>query len=557
MEIGIDNTVPTYSGGLGVLAGDTIKSAADLDVPMVAVTLIHENGYFTQKLTDKGEQIELPVRWNREDYLKHLRPKIKVEIEGREVVVSAWEYIVTGVNGHTVPIIFLDTNNDGNIPEDRDLTGFLYGGDQRYRLCQEAILGIGGIRMLKALGFHRIEKFHMNEGHSALLAVELLRIHKETATEKKTGKGAIEAIKSKCVFTTHTPVPAGHDRFDQDLVRRVIPDFPFRVSGLIDSEGKVNLTLIALKFSSHVNGVSKKHGEVSQQMFPAYRIGSITNGVHTGTWVSKPFSEVFDRYLPGWKADPYLLRNALSIPDEEIWDAHTKCKKELLDFVNSNCNYVQGGMDCDVFTIGYARRATPYKRPDLLFHDLVRLMNIAQRAGKIQIIYAGKAHPMDNGGKEAIARIFSLMPKLEKKIRMAYLENYDMVMAKKLVAGVDVWLNTPIRPREASGTSGMKAVHNGVPNLSVLDGWWIEGCVEGVTGWAVGPMPAAKQGDTRTDNPVDAADLYRKLDEKVIPMFYHHKDDWVEMMKNVIAIDASYFNTHRMVNEYIMKAYYK
>ena len=541
MEIGLDGSMPTYSGGLGVLAGDTIKSAADLAVPMVAVSLVHEKGYFSQKLLEDGWQEEVPSSWRMEEFLEPLDVQVIITIEGREVRIRPWRKVVRGVKGYDVPIIFLDTNVPGNSDYDKTLTSFLYGGDQKYRFAQEMVLGIGGLRMLNALGYTGIKKYHMNEGHASLLTLELY---------KETDSASLEDVRHRCVFTTHTPVPAGHDRFETSLVKDLMPSFPFDIRDLIDAEGKVNMTLIGLYFSNYVNGVAKKHGEVSQEMFPNYPIHSITNGVHSATWTSPEMQELFDRFIPEWRIDPFTLRYAAGISDKEILNTHAENKKNLIDEINARH---KTKLEYDVFTIGFARRATSYKRPDLLFFDIERLKNIAKIHGKIQLVFAGKAHKKDTQGKETIKKLFSISKELDDKITLVYLDDYDMHLAKVLIPGVDIWLNTPMRPKEASGTSGMKAAHNGVPSFSVLDGWWLEGCIEGVTGWSIGDKtPVLDEG---AQNVKDAQSLYDKL-EKILPIYYADKHAWAEIMKYTIVINASFFNTHRMVSQYVLKAYF-
>ncbi|MFA5145188.1 MAG: alpha-glucan family phosphorylase [Candidatus Omnitrophota bacterium] len=548
MEVGLDSKMPTYSGGLGVLAGDTIKSCADLGVPLIAVTMLNEKGYFAQKLDGEGSQAEIPVEWLKEKFLTLLPIKVSVNIEAREVKIQVWEYIVKGVTGAIVPVYFLDTGLTENTEYDRSLTSFLYGGDQWYRLCQEIILGIGGLRAIGAIGYQNIEKYHMNEGHASLLALELLGRTKKDGEEDIYKKYDLESVRNQCIFTTHTPVAAGHDRFPLDFVKRALrSNLPFEMSDIFIRDNEMNMTLIALNLSKYVNGVAKKHGEVTREMFPGYIIDSITNGIHLLTWAATAFKRLYDKYIPGWQSDYFSLRYALSIPKEEILEAHREAKKELIDYVNSQTGI---GMDYDIFTIGFARRVTPYKRADLLLTDIKRLAEINDKAGRIQIVYAGKAHPKDGGGKELIKNIFSRIKELSPKIKIAYLENYDMTQGKLITSGVDLWLNNPLPPREASGTSGMKACLNGVPNLSVLDGWWIEGCIENVTGWAIGPA-----NKKNTDSAQDARDLYQKLEGIIIPMFYKDKNKWIEIMRHAIALNASFFNTQRMVQEYVLNAY--
>jgi glycogen phosphorylase len=540
MEIGIDENIPSYSGGLGILAGDTIKSCADLNVPVVGVTLLSENGYFYQKIDENGNQIELPIQFSVANFLQELPSTTTVDIESREVKVRAWLYQYKGLAGYIVPVFFLDTNIEGNSDYDRAITKYLYGGDQKYRLAQEIVLGIGGVRMLQALGYTTIDKYHMNEGHAALGTLELYNRYND-----------VENVRKQCVFTTHTPVAAGHDQFDLDMAKSMIggilPDF---ILGDVTFENRLNMTRLALFFSHYVNGVAKKHGEVSRIMFPGYSIDSITNGIHTPTWVSDSFQKLFDKNIPGWRSDPYILRSAFSLDKQEIWNAHIKAKQELINFVNTRYNV---GMNYNDFTIGFARRQTAYKRPDLLISDKKRLEEISEKVGAIQIIYAGKAHPKDGSGKDTIKRIYHVMKNIKGKVKIIFIHNYDMTIGKLITSGVDLWLNTPRRPREASGTSGMKAAHNGVPQCSTLDGWWLEGCIENITGWSIGPE---KTDEESSDDNIDRYDLYDKLEELIIPKFYNDRDNWIRTMRSCIAINASFFNTNRMIQQYVLNAYF-
>jgi starch phosphorylase len=547
MEIALAPGIPTYSGGLGVLAGDTIRSAADHGVPMVAVSLIHRKGYFFQRLDAQGRQSEEPVAWTVDDFVEELPARVSVAVEGRTVQLRAWMYPVMGCAEHSVPVYLLDADLPENAPEDRTLTDHLYGGDDRYRLCQEALLGIGGVRMLRALGCDAVKRFHMNEGHSSLLAVELLEEHLRTLGRTTASAEDLEAIRRNCVFTTHTPVPAGHDKFPMDLALRVLGERRASLArDAFQCDRELNLTHLALSASHYINGVAKRHGEVSQNMFPEQRIDAITNGVHAATWMSPPFQQLFDRHVPDWREDNYGLRAALEIPRDQIWEAHCESKRELVRHVNRTANV---GLDQDYLTIGFARRATAYKRPDLIFSDLERLRRIASREGPLQILYSGKAHPNDQHGKEIIQRIFAARDSLRNQVNVIYLQNYDLELGRLMTSGVDVWLNTPQPPMEASGTSGMKAALNGVPSLSVLDGWWIEGCIEGVTGWAIGP-PGAGIGAT------DAESLYEKLAGTVCPMFYGARSRFVEVMCHAIALNGAFFNTQRMIQQYVVKAYF-
>ena len=549
MEIALDPAMHTYSGGLGILAGDTLRAAAEQGLPMVAVTLLHRQGYFRQKLDPNGWQAEEPDTWPVEKFVKELPPRATVQIEGRAVQIRAWQYNVHGTSGGIVPVFLLDSDLPENPEWDRHLTDQLYGGDKWYRLCQEIILGMGGVRMLRALGHEKIERFHMNEGHAALLTVDLLDDFARQAGRTEFNQDDVQAVHKLCVFTTHTPVPAGHDHFPLEMVRRALGARRDTVGmrEVVCKDGELNMTYLALSLSHYVNGVAKKHGEVSQLMFAQYKIDAITNGVDVLTWAAPSFQKLFDRRIPGWREDNLMLRYALGISLAEIWDAHIQAKRALLARINSE---TRAQTDEDVFTLGFARRATPYKRADLLFHDLERLKAIAARAGKLQIIYAGKAHPNDKGGKELIHHVFEASEALRDSINVTYLPNYDWRLGQLITAGVDVWLNTPQPPMEASGTSGMKAAVNGVPSLSILDGWWIEGCIEGVSGWSI---EHSEEGDTTAH---DANSLYDKLERVVLPLYYRHRDSFVEVMRYAIALNGSFFNTQRMVTQYVAKAYF-
>ncbi len=551
MEIGLDAGMPTYSGGLGILAGDTIRSGADLKIPMVAVTLLYRKGYFYQRLDEQGRQSEQPVEWVVDDFLQEMPERVTVTLEGRPVQLRVWKYSIIGTAGYEVPVYFLDADLPENTERDRSLTDQLYGGDMCYRLCQETILGIGGVRMLRALGYHHIDRFHMNEGHASLLTFELLDEQLARTGQTKIDQSVIDTVRRMCVFTTHTPVAAGHDQFPMDLAQRVLgPERLASLQGIFAWDRTLNMTYLALNLSHYVNGVAKKHGEVSQHMFSTYVIDSITNGVHAATWTSPGFAVLFDKYIPGWRDDNFSLRYALSIPRAEVWQVHVLAKQRLVRYVNRECN---AGLDVDTFTIGYARRLTPYKRPDLLFTDPERLRRIHSQVGPIQILYGGKSHPQDQGGKDLLARVFEAIQGLKEQVKVVFLPNYDMDLARMITSGVDLWLNTPQPPLEASGTSGMKAALNGVPSLSMLDGWWIEGCIEDVTGWAI--SPDHKTTET-ADRSMDATYLYDKLEKVILPMFYKDRDRFINVMLHAIALNGSFFNTQRMMQQYVLKAYF-
>jgi len=548
MEIALDPNMPTYSGGLGMLAGDTLRSAADLGAPLVAVTLVHRKGYFRQYLDASGQQSEQPQQWEPERTLKAVDGRVTIEIEGRQVWVRAWEYDVHGVDGDTIAVYLLDTNLPENAEWDRHLTDSLYGGDEAYRLAQEIVLGLGGLKLLQKVGHTSIQAYHMNEGHSALLALGLLERRLDQSFAGRVKQLDIDGIRRMCIFTTHTPVPAGHDQFPKPLVKQLLGDEWMSLLEQTQAlhDDALNMTYLALRFSGYVNGVAMRHGEVSRGMFPNYAISAITNGVHALTWTSTAFRELFDHYIPGWRTDNNYLRYAISIPLEDIRVAHATAKEALFAEIRHRTSV---GLDPKAFTIGFARRASTYKRADLLFHDRERLKRIARDVGPIQLVYAGKAHPRDEGGKKLIRQVFEGASSLSDAIRSVYVENYDMAWGRLITSGVDIWLNTPMRPQEASGTSGMKAALNGVPSFSVIDGWWAEGWIEGITGWAIGNT------DMVEDPASEVATLYDKLERQIVPMFYGNPHRYTEVMRSAIALNGSFFNTQRMVQQYLANAY--
>jgi starch phosphorylase len=547
MEIALRSDIGTYAGGLGVLAGDTLRSAADLSLPLVGVCLVSRAGYFHQDIDALGVQRERAATWDPTGCAQGLDAKVAVRIENRAVWVGAWLYVVTSHLGGTAPVILLDTDLPENHPEDRELTHCLYGGDAAYRLKQEIVLGIGGVRVLHALGFE-LSAYHLNEGHSALLGLELLRRYAYAPADLRPGESAYDLprVRERCRFTTHTPVEAGHDRFSYDLVQQLFRDStqPNETSQAeldilrrLGGENELNMTRLALNLSEFVNGVAQRHAEVSARMFPGYQVRAITNGVHPFTWAAPSFRALFDRYIPGWSHEPELLVRVDQIPESELLAAHREAKRALIDFVRS-----ASGMTLrdDVAIIAFARRMTAYKRPDLLFSDLERLKAIAAKR-PLQIVLAGKAHPHDEDGKRLIAFLYAQARALRDALPCVYLPDYDLAMAQILVAGADLWLNTPLPPYEASGTSGMKAAFNGVPSFSVRDGWWVEGCIEGVTGWAI----------------EDTATLYDKLERIILPLYYGGSagERWVRVMQGAIAKNAAYFNSHRMMRRYATESY--
>ena len=550
MEIALSPELPTYSGGLGMLAGDTLRSAADTSSPIIAVSLAHRRGYFRQHLDAQGQQTESDVPWFPETSLSSAGEVVTICMQGREVQIRAWRFDVVGVTDHIIPVFLLDTDVEGNDPWDRHLTDHLYGGDTYYRLCQETVLGLGGVALLNALGC-KPDVYHMNEGHAALLTIALLETQLAGTPLRNATEADIDAVRQQCVFTTHTPVPAGHDQFGVDQMYQILGHD--RASG-IDSlgclhNGLMNMTYLALRFSRFVNGVAMQHGVVSQQMFPGYKIHAITNGVHAATWLSQPFQQLLDAHstsdkIPAWRTDNQYLRSVYGIDPANIAATHRQGKLRLFAEVQARSGQQ---LDPNVLTLGFARRVATYKRASLLFHDPARLVAIAEKIGGLQILYAGKAHPADHAGKGLIRDVFTAAAHLNSDaIKIVYLENYDWELGALLTQGVDVWVNTPRRPYEASGTSGMKAALNGVPSLSILDGWWIEGCAENTTGWAI------EDADTED---AEAASLYNKLENSIAPM-YGNPAAWAAMQRHCIAINGTFFNTHRMLTQYFGNAYF-
>ena len=545
MEIALSQALPTYSGGLGMLAGDTLRSAADTAAPMVAISLVHRLGYFRQHLSDIGQQTESDVPWSPETTLPSANKIVSITMQDRQLLIRAWRFDVTGITGHIIPVFLLDTDVEGNDPWDRHLTDHLYGGDPYYRLCQEAVLGIGGIALLDALDC-KPKVYHMNEGHAALLSLALLEDQISGMPLHEATESDMEAVRQKCVFTTHTPVPAGHDQFGIDQMYQVLGHD--RASAIDRAgclhNGLMNMTYIALRFSRYVNGVAMQHGKVSQQMFPDYKVHAITNGVHAATWLSQPFQELLDQEIPSWRTDNQYLRSVYGIDPAQISDCHLKGKQRLFSVVAKRTGHY---FNPSVLTLGFARRVATYKRASLLLHDPARLVAIAQKIGGLQILFAGKAHPADNAGKSLIRDVYAAAAHLNSSdLKIHYLENYDWELGALLTQGVDVWVNTPRRPYEASGTSGMKAALNGVPSLSILDGWWIEGCAENVTGWSI--------DDAETED-LEAASLYDKLERRIAPM-YANPSAWSRMQQHCIAINGTFFNTHRMLAQYFGNAYF-
>ena len=621
MEIALNDKIPTFSGGLGVLAGDTIRSAANLQTPMVAISLLHRGGYFKQTLDKDGTQHDEPIKWQPEKHLTRLPNEVSVKLDGRTVRVGAWRSMVRDTRtGFQVPVLFLDTDLPQNRKDHRAITNRLYGGDDQLRLRQEAILGIGGVRMLHSLQCANLKIYHMNEGHASLLVPELIRHTARLSSRKPTDASVLAEVQEKCVFTTHTPVPAGHDRFPMEMVHSILepeivellhpesqgaiheapmeanpagaaappapvaqavaaqggpvpsyalpPAVPvverttrrYGGSALAEPppppEGTLNMTLTGFWGSGHINAVARRHAEVSRKMFGREDILSVTNGVHARTWVCGDMAKLFDKQLTGWREDNAELRNAVVLDNKDVLKAHLRAKVALVDRVNE---LTHADFDMETFTIGFGRRATAYKRLTLLLRNPKTLEEIAEKYDGIQVVLAGKAHPKDEPGQAMIVDVLRKAKRL-KHTRVVYLPNYNMALCGLMTAGSDIWLNTPRPPLEASGTSGMKAALNGVPSLSTLDGWWLEGCVEGLTGWAIGkddfgPNRKRKAPTTNTQDRTHAQDVYAKLDQAILPAF-RKRDQWANIMKHTIALNGSHFTTQRMVSDYVTGLYF-
>ncbi|MTJ47424.1 alpha-glucan family phosphorylase [Dolichospermum sp. UHCC 0259] len=598
-EFGLVDCLPIYSGGLGVLAGDHLKSASDLGLPLVGVGLLYQQGYFAQYLNADGWQQErylindfynMPLHLERNPDGTELR--IAVDYPGRKVYARVWR-----VQVGTVPLYMLDTNIEPNKAYDHDITDQLYGGDIDMRIHQEIMLGIGGVQMLKALGYE-VTAYHMNEGHAAFSALERIRI---LIQEKGLNyRQAKQVVSSSNIFTTHTPVPAGIDLFAPDKILHYLgyyadifglPKEQFLGLGREntgDLSAPFSMAVLALKMATFSNGVAQLHGVVSRQMFQGLwqkvpveevPIAAITNGVHARSCVSKSTQELYDRYLgPNWSSAPpdsQLWERMDAIPDEELWRNHERCRLDMVLYVRehlvkhlrdrgasaSDIAQAQEVLDPNVFTIGFARRFATYKRATLWMRDLERIKKIllANKNRKVQFVIAGKAHPKDIPGKELIRDINRFIREHHLEKQVVFVPNYDIHIARLMVAGCDIWLNTPRRPREASGTSGMKAAMNGLPNLSVLDGWWDEADYVR-TGWAIGH--GENYDDPNYQDEIEANALYELLEKEVVPLFYDHRDGdglprpWVAKMKDAIRLNCPFFNTARMVREYAMRAYF-
>jgi glycogen phosphorylase len=537
LEFGLKPEIKTYCGGLGILAGDTIKSAADLGLNMFGVSILYKKGWFKQQIEASGEQQELEDLWNYEQYLMPVDLDYSLNIAGEKVKVKVWKYEVIGITGHSAPVYFLDTDLPENSEKMRKISENVYPSDKQVRIAQEMLLGIGGVQILELLGHNNIQNYHCNESHSIFACLELKR-----------KLGSWDEVKKRLVFTTHTPLATAHTNYSKQVLQETLGDFYVYLPDHLWLQDAMNMTSLALFSSKFSNGVSKRHNLVTSQMYPDYKIDSITNGIHVNTWVSKPFSELFSRYVLNWQESPENLKLCAVISASEIAWAHEAAKQSLFQYIYSKQNIL---LDPKVFTIGFARRMVGYKRANFIFTNYERLLEIAKKMGGLQIVFSGKAYPNEPNGEEMVKQIYNLSKMENKFLKIVYLQDYNMEVGHLMTSGVDIWLNNPIVPLEASGTSGMKASLNGVPNISTMDGWWVEGWTEGVTGWALGENEMSEEKLSEAQ----LKDLYDKLENVIIPLYKDNFEDWLKIQRNCIAINASHFNTNRMLNEYLIKAY--
>ncbi len=549
MECAVDSRIPTYSGGLGILAGDTLQSFADLDVPAACITLLWKDGFTEQKISNSGVQLDSIQAWDIEKYMQPTNIKIKIPIGGKDVAITAYKYTVESTRGdNEIDAYFLTSDVPENDPETRKICDRLYIEGGLTRLKQEIILGIGGYEMLKAIKYKPF-LYHINESHSAFLIASLMKEMND-----------LNRVKARVVFTTHTPIPAAFDKFEMKDVADMLEGYCSKqilyeiYREKLGDNDELNLSWLAIKNAKNVVAVSRKHKFVSESIFEGYKLKYVTNGIHHVKWASSHHKMLYTKYIKGWEEDPDLLRGAACIPDSEFAQAHILSKETLVEVVNSenDASFIP-----EDFTIAMAKRVTHYKRNNLILSNPDKLIEIAERKGNIQIIFAGKAHPADPDGKSIIKSIHDSAQYISsktKKVKIAFLENYNIHMAGIILSGVDLWLNNPVRPLEASGTSGMKASLNGVPNFSVLDGWWLEACMEGINGWGIGPRPAWSDLSYSSDMQ-DLNDIYGKLEFNILDLYYKNFSDYLKIMKMAVSSIAPYFNTHRMVSEYVTDLY--
>jgi starch phosphorylase len=549
MECAVDSRIPTYSGGLGILAGDTLQSFADLEVPAVCITLLWKNGFTNQQLSNDGTQLSSLQEWDVNKYMQPANIKIKIPMGGKDITVTAYKYIVESTKGNNeIEVYFLTPDTPENDPETRKICDRLYIEGGLTRLKQEIILGIGGYEILKAINY-RPFLYHINESHSAFLIAGLMKDMND-----------LNRVKSRVVFTTHTPIPAAFDKFVMKDVKDMLAGyceekiFNDIYREKLEDKDEFNLSWLAIKNAKNVVAVSRKHKFVSEHIFEGYKLKYVTNGIHHVKWASSHHKMLFSKYIQGWEEDPDLLREAACIPDGDFVQAHILCKETLIEMINAETNSSFVTTD---FTIAMAKRVTHYKRNNLILSNLDKLIDIAEKKGNIQIVFAGKAHPADTDGVTMIKSINDASRYIlskTKKVKIAFLENYNIHKANIILSGVDLWLNNPTRPLEASGTSGMKSSLNGVPNFSVFDGWWLEACMEGMNGWGIGPRPAWTDL-SYSDDMQDLNDIYGKLEFNILDLYYKNYSDYIKIMKMAISSIAPYFNTNRMVSEYVTDLY--
>ena len=524
-EIGLISDLHTYSGGLGVLAGDHVKSAADAGIPLVGMTLLYRKGYAKQNLDSSGNQTETYPKIDPEEFLFDTGVEISLPLDGREIHAKIWKAEIFGTNGKLVPVFFLDTFHHKNSIEHQELGMTLYGGDDSTRIRQEYLLGIGGVRALLILGY-KISGLHLNEGHCTFAALEMLN------------QGwSREELANRTLFTTHTPVPAGHDRFRWEDVEYILGELlPDDAREIANSGDSCSMSHLGIGLCGKVNAVSGLNARVAQKMFPGTNIHPITNGVHHITWTSESFRLLFDKESLQWRVDSTQIRK-MNFSNEDLTIAKENSRNQLRYFVEKETG-IQ--LDPEKLTIGFARRFATYKRANLIFKNLERLRNIG--SNKIQFVFSGKAHSKDVGGKKLIQRIYEGAKEIQNEIPVVFLENYSMDTGLLMTAGSDIWLNNPIRPMEASGTSGMKAALNGTPNCSILDGWWPEACIHGKNGWAIG------KGEDERDDERDAKNILDVLENEVLPA-WENKDKWLEIMRQSIYTSIG-FTGARMIEDY-------
>lgn len=539
LEIFLETDIPTYAGGLGILIGDLLRSSADLEYSSVAVSLAYNGRQFDQSVKSDGTQVFSRPNWQKSDQIIRLPNKVQIYIQETPIWVSCWRYDFVSLNGFTIPIFLLDTDLPENPNWAKNIVEGLYTDQPEMRLSQEILLGIGGVKMLRELGYNEVNNYHLHEGHAAFVPLALMY---EGLSQ--------DQVRQICSFTTHTPVAEGQEKFDYDLVNKFANHYlPQNIRSLA-TENLFSMTHLCLNTSKSSFAVSKRHQEVSSHLYPDHRIRHVTNGIHHRNWISPSFQDLYSNHLPTWMNHPSVFTNAVQkIPDGAIWAAHVESKTRLLEYLHRQLP--DSGFDLETLTIVIARRPVTYKRPLLLYHNLHRLIQIGE--GKIQIIQCGKSHPADEFGQELVKNLVFTAQRLKGTLRIAYLENYSPKIARLVVSGGDVWLNTPRRPFEASGTSGMKAATNGLLNFSILDGWWIEGfSSDPLSGFTIGPLD--ENVDSRNDDDSDSEDLYNKLEKDIIPMYYNRRSEWISRMKHAVTLGAV-FNTHRCIEEYIQKTW--